>query len=41
MSRPVQRYLANQALPGNAVNARQGGMSAIAAALASANNQGQ
>lgn len=41
MSRPVQRYLANQALPGNAVNARQGGMSALAAALASANNQGQ
>jgi hypothetical protein len=41
MSRPVQRYLANQALPGNAVNARTGGMSAIAAALASANNQGQ
>ena len=40
MSRPVQRYLANQALPGNAVNARTGGMSAIAAALASANNQG-
>lgn len=41
MSRPVQRYLANQALPGGAVDARQGGISALAAALASANNQGQ
>lgn len=41
MSRPVQRYLANQAVQGGAVNARQGGMSALAAALASANNQGQ
>lgn len=41
MSRPAQRYLANQAMPGSPVDARAGGMSALAAALAAANNQGQ
>lgn len=40
MSQPVQRYLANQAVPGG-VNAGQGGRAAFLPGVASANNQEQ
>lgn len=39
MSRPAQRYLENQALPGMPINAQQGGRNALAAGLASSSNQ--